>query len=194
MRLGRFLLAVVFTALGSQVSHAATIFSNDFSVGLGSQEMVAGAANWGVGNGFLGHQGGTYSDNENDHYFISLNLANYSQATLNFDLSYGTESCCDSLNLIVTPAGGPATNLQVFRGVDTSHLSYDLTPYLSANTLIDFNFVSDISVTFNGVRLDNVSVDAVAAVPEPSTWVMMIAGFLGLGFFSYRRKNTVRFA
>jgi hypothetical protein len=27
------------------------------------------------------------------------------------------------------------------------------------------------------------------AVPEPSTWIMMIAGFAGLGFMAYRRKN-----
>jgi PEP-CTERM motif len=34
-----------------------------------------------------------------------------------------------------------------------------------------------------------------AAVPEPSTWAMMILGFLGLGFMAYRRKNSVvRFA
>jgi hypothetical protein len=30
---------------------------------------------------------------------------------------------------------------------------------------------------------------AVAAVPEPSTWAMMILGFLGIGFLSYRRKS-----
>ena len=28
-----------------------------------------------------------------------------------------------------------------------------------------------------------------AGVPEPSTWLMMIAGFFGLGFMAYRRKN-----
>jgi PEP-CTERM motif len=28
-----------------------------------------------------------------------------------------------------------------------------------------------------------------AAVPEPSTWAMMILGFCGLGFMTYRRKN-----
>jgi len=27
------------------------------------------------------------------------------------------------------------------------------------------------------------------AVPEPSTWAMMILGFCGLGFMAYRRKN-----
>ena len=30
---------------------------------------------------------------------------------------------------------------------------------------------------------------AVAAVPEPSTWVMMILGFAGLGFLAYRRSR-----
>jgi len=29
-----------------------------------------------------------------------------------------------------------------------------------------------------------------AAVPEPSTWAMMILGFFGVGFMAYRRKNT----
>jgi hypothetical protein len=30
---------------------------------------------------------------------------------------------------------------------------------------------------------------AVAAVPEPSTWAMMILGFAGVGFMGYRRKS-----
>jgi len=29
----------------------------------------------------------------------------------------------------------------------------------------------------------------VSAVPEPSTWAMMILGFAGLGFMAYRRKS-----
>jgi hypothetical protein len=29
----------------------------------------------------------------------------------------------------------------------------------------------------------------VGAVPEPSTWAMMILGFAGVGFMAYRRKN-----
>ena len=31
-------------------------------------------------------------------------------------------------------------------------------------------------------------ISAVAAVPEPSTWAMMILGFVGVGFMAYRRK------
>jgi hypothetical protein len=30
----------------------------------------------------------------------------------------------------------------------------------------------------------------VSAVPEPSTWAMMILGFAGVGFMAYRRRNT----
>lgn len=29
----------------------------------------------------------------------------------------------------------------------------------------------------------------IAAVPEPSTWAMMILGFAGLGFMAYRRRH-----
>ena len=54
--------------------------------------------------------------------------------------------------------------------------------YADASTLLErlhFNF-------------DSLSV---AAVPEPSTWAMMILGFFGLGLLAYRRKNsTPRFA
>jgi hypothetical protein len=31
----------------------------------------------------------------------------------------------------------------------------------------------------------------VAAVPEPSTWAMMILGFAGIGFMAYRRKSLM---
>ena len=29
-----------------------------------------------------------------------------------------------------------------------------------------------------------------SAVPEPSTWAMMIIGFCGVGFMAYRRKQA----
>jgi hypothetical protein len=40
------------------------------------------------------------------------------------------------------------------------------------------------------VGLDNVSISAMGAVPEPSTWAMMLLGFFGLGFMAYRRKQS----
>lgn len=41
--------------------------------------------------------------------------------------------------------------------------------------------------TFTG----NASADAVAAVPEPATWAMMLVGFGGIGFAMRRRKSKV---
>jgi hypothetical protein len=34
-----------------------------------------------------------------------------------------------------------------------------------------------------------VNIGNVSAVPEPSTWAMMILGFMGVGFMAYRRKS-----
>jgi hypothetical protein len=44
----------------------------------------------------------------------------------------------------------------------------------------------------NGAVISNITVDdlgATSAVPEPSTWAMMILGFAGIGFMAYRRKS-----
>ncbi len=38
------------------------------------------------------------------------------------------------------------------------------------------------------VSIDDLSV-TIAAVPEPSTWAMMILGFAGVGYMAYRRRN-----
>jgi hypothetical protein len=38
----------------------------------------------------------------------------------------------------------------------------------------------------NQINWDNV---VISAVPEPSTWAMMILGFAGIGFMAYRRRN-----
>jgi hypothetical protein len=35
----------------------------------------------------------------------------------------------------------------------------------------------------------NFSVTQVAPVPEPATWVLLIAGFAGVGFMAYRKRN-----
>lgn len=38
--------------------------------------------------------------------------------------------------------------------------------------------------------LTDVTLTLAAAAPEPSTWAMMILGFLGVGFMAYRRKQN----
>jgi hypothetical protein len=50
---------------------------------------------------------------------------------------------------------------------------------------------------FNGTYIDNYNGQFIAknwiltAVPEPSTWAMMIFGFFGLGWMAYRRQSKL---
>jgi hypothetical protein len=37
-------------------------------------------------------------------------------------------------------------------------------------------------------------VGSMSAVPEPSTWAMMILGFASIGFMAYRRRTTASIA
>jgi hypothetical protein len=58
---------------------------------------------------------------------------------------------------------------------------------LGANTL-EFDVVNYAQ---NGGNPAGLNVQFLtAAVPEPSTWAMMILGFLGVGFVSYRRRRS----
>jgi hypothetical protein len=41
-----------------------------------------------------------------------------------------------------------------------------------------------------GIGSESFQVLGVSAVPEPSTWAMMILGFLGIGFVAHRRKTN----
>jgi hypothetical protein len=41
---------------------------------------------------------------------------------------------------------------------------------------------------------DGIATFNVAAGPEPSTWAMMILGFVGVGFVAYRKKSQVRWS
>jgi hypothetical protein len=54
--------------------------------------------------------------------------------------------------------------------------------------------IASITMSFNSTGIDDVrqirlDETVTAAVPEPSTWAMMILGFLGVGFMAYRRKS-----
>jgi len=52
--------------------------------------------------------------------------------------------------------------------------------------------LTDASSAPNDFALGPIEFSA-SAVPEPSTWAMMLLGFLGLGFVAYRRKSQMAF-
>lgn len=89
-------------------------------------------------------------------------------------------------------AGGQLNPNQVpFPTSLTSEFSYTTDPYWDYRS-------GQLQEPGNGPNLINFTINAVtlrvegnvAAVPEPSTWAMMILGFCGVGFMAYRRKQV----
>jgi hypothetical protein len=80
--------------------------------------------------------------------------------------------------------------------VDSDGVSFKSASY---NLSLDIN--GEINALGNGTRqpfiytqnvggFGGATYAQVAAVPEPSTWAMMILGFFGVVFFAYRRKQS----
>ena len=88
---------------------------------------------------------------------------------------------------------------------DSSHLSIAIaqsqnglasdTPYLALyngwdnNGSFEIKRVDGSDLSNGRYALDAPSLHAIAAVPEPSAWAMMILGFAGVGFMAYWRKS-----
>jgi hypothetical protein len=65
------------------------------------------------------------------------------------------------------------------------HLSITGLSLVDASPLYN-SYEYDVS---NGAFRTFTSGSITAAIPEPSTWVMMILGFAGIGFMAYRQKS-----
>lgn len=96
-----------------------------------------------------------------------------------------------------SPATATITGFFTNGGTITQALSLNSVSFKSFS-LSGFTDLSSFTVTMTSpgysgyAALDNVNfTDFTAAVPEPSTWAMMLLGFAGIGFAAYRRKRTV---
>lgn len=100
--------------------------------------------------------------------------------------SNGEQSAAAQLFLTITTLTGVnSLTLSPFDGNFTSLDNVDLSAYLDVTGLL---ITTDDGA---GVAYDNFSFDLAGAVPEPSTWAMLIAGF-GLVGVSARRRNRSR--
>lgn len=98
-----------------------------------------------------------------------------------YQLTFGTSTL-----LPFTPSQD--AYLAIIGGVpayNASHTySFDLNTGAAVPTKLHFG-VSDGNFTDNS---GSYSISVTSAVPEPSTWAMMILGFAGVGYMAYRRK------
>jgi hypothetical protein len=66
-----------------------------------------------------------------------------------------------------------------------AHPSGTATAFLDPFLFLDPNLVA---LGYSIITSDGIGNSLASAVPEPSTWAMMILGFAGIGFMAYRRK------
>ena len=98
---------------------------------------------------------------------FALNFDTFYGADVTFTLSNGEE--------LTLGSGGNAYDLQGFFGV------VDTNPF---NTILLTS--SDAVLNINALKLGA----AVAPIPEPATWAMLILGFAGIGVLAYRRRRN----
>jgi len=82
------------------------------------------------------------------------------------------------------------------------HFDYNGVVFSAGPSNYLYNVFSDLGGTNNALlasdpivsgSADTIGVGAITAVPEPATWALMLLGFVGLGFASYRRKSKPAF-
>jgi hypothetical protein len=129
-----------------------------------------------------------------------------------FGLSFGAVAPPDTLSQTLSTTAGTAYDISfwvnirgsppnvvslTFDGItlsDQTNFStvgfqqFAFTATASTNsTLLAFGLEQDSG--FSGLDDISVTPHVAGAVPEPSTWAMMILGFAGVGFMAYRRKS-----
>jgi hypothetical protein len=116
-------------------------------------------------------------------------------ASITAQTPFGTFTTVNQQGISPTPAPPGPTNdyfLILNNGTYSLHLLLETDGTLLAGqpTTIDPEsyFILDGG---NGTKLDQgtFSGDLTTAVPEPSTWAMMLIGFVGIGFMTYRRSR-----
>ena len=112
--------------------------------------------------------------------------------TGNYELFKADGTNLVTLPLAIVPPLPPFPGSPPFPGLETTGFT---------STLPTGSYYFEFVVTSGSVSGDFftgvVATKSVSAVPETTTWAMMLMGFLGVGFVAYRRKvsgSNIRFA
>jgi hypothetical protein len=99
--------------------------------------------------------------------------------------TYNTVAFYNNGNLVYSLSGS---------GVPDFNPNADAESSNPRNRYVNFDFQGGLSfdqvvlqTTFRTFEVDNLAL--AGAVPEPSTWAMMLIGFGGIGFFAYRQSK-----
>jgi hypothetical protein len=168
----------------------AALFS--ISAGSASAEIYHYDVNLQVGSGYLTGSIDTLCNNCN----FNSNTVNLTYTTLGFSEILDVVAIVPAPPQILPPDLPPGLNYNfevtpsgIFAPVTVTALFAHDVNHIGVYSALDPDqfSISFISLAPPGTY----SVQIASAVPEPSTWAMMIFGFCGLGFMAYRRKNKL---
>jgi hypothetical protein len=219
MLMTRYLISSAMVLLGVSAANAAIVTNGDFERGLSGWTVNAGldpthppiVIGYNNTNGFPngaygesvptpvnGLTSGAYFSADASAQSISQSLALTANTgyTLDFDVyapQNGRNNPFDAslfASLNGTPISAVLSADSLTRG--WFHYSTTFTSNNAASNNFALNFLGGGNTAADFV-VDNVSVANVAAAPEPSTWAMMLLGFVGVGVVAYRKRKN-RFA
>jgi hypothetical protein len=181
-----FLSAIIFAALGCVTANATPVTFNfteteSDSKGLGS----TGSGSFTIDSSLLVASVPIFPGGPTiPTFYRSPNtISNFSAS---FWIPGGVPVSFDQSNLtdvfIVTTSGnvlsaGFQANSQSFFQVNGQ--------FFGANAFLQTSGL--LSLEFEQIQYSTIISEVTAAVPEPSTWAMMLLGFAGIGFMAYRR-------
>jgi hypothetical protein len=193
-------LAVVALAAVINTSASASVLLDTGTTSLTSGDPTesgrlfrnAVASTWTSPKSFPGEVGGTFSYHTYDIPIINAPFVQISFFDNNpnvFTAAY--LDSYSSTNKVTNYLGDPGSSGNgVFQVIAPA--GHDL--------IVVANGVTGSSADFESFRIlvegftDANFTNPVSAVPEPSTWAMMILGFVGIGAMTYRRRNALRAA
>jgi choice-of-anchor C domain-containing protein len=211
----RYALVVLAIALGlgSTAARANLVVDGNFDNPSGGGGFVTYGAGsdfgpWHVNSGSVDLIGGYWQSPSGpsggsvdlDGYFQAgsisqtLNVTTAGLYNLSFALAGNPDNGTGPKTVLVTLASASQTYTFTVTNADThSNMGYlqELLPNIALGVgSAKLTFASqDDATSAYGPVIGGVNV---SAVPEPSTWAMLIIGFLGVGFVAYRGKTTAR--
>lgn len=215
LSLAAILVAAVFAS--APASAAVNLVSNgDFEFGTGDAgfggfRTIPGSGavitDWSVNgsvdwiNGYWNAQSGTHSVDLNGTAIGGLQQTLSTTAGQTYVVSFYVSGNPDDFKpgtrFMTASFGNQSATVEYFVASDNSktNMNWQLREFsfvaTGASTVLAFNTFGSEGNCCWGPALDNVSV---SAVPELSTWAMMLLGFAGVGFVAYRKSKKVKLA
>jgi hypothetical protein len=130
--------------------------------------------------------------------FPTFDLSNLGQFTFAFALIQANFNILDATGTSIN--SGLGTNSLFLEFDNCPFCSHPVVPHQLTYLLPVGRFELDITSSSEGHSNSGSTVqigygifassDAVAAIPEPSTWAMLLIGFAGIGFAAYRKRRV----